>query len=49
MLYTVTARDDTGAVVWTTEVAANCFEQAVGLGVRGARMDGVHSLLVSKV
>lgn len=49
MLYTVTAHDSAGVFIWTTEVAATCFESAVGLAVRGAKMQGVHSLTVSKV
>jgi hypothetical protein len=34
MLYTVTALDVSGAVLWTTDVPATCFEQAVGLATR---------------
>jgi len=48
MLYTVTALDKQGAVLWTTDVPATCFEQAVGLATRRSCMDRVHSLTVTK-
>jgi hypothetical protein len=59
MLYTVTARDESGGgdliteygpVLWMTEVQADCFEQALGLAVRRtASLAEVHSLTVTKV
>jgi hypothetical protein len=49
MCYRVTAYDKKGVFLWTTEVAATCFESAIGLATRGARMQMVHSLHVSKV